>query len=96
MQIANSLCNGKPFDLNAALRILNDKVSQNQLGPSTGAIVDVARKRQIPVIQIGTGSIVQLGYGKYKKNKATIVEDTSCILSGYILRQKYNQDVVKG
>ena len=32
VQIANSLCNGKPFDLNAALRILNDKVSQNQLG----------------------------------------------------------------
>lgn len=80
VQIANSLCNGKPFDLNAALRILNDKVSQNQLGPSTGAIVDVARKRQIPVIRIGTGSIVQLGYGKYQKRiKATIVEDTSCI-----------------
>lgn len=80
VQISKSLCSGKPFDLEGALRILKEKVAQHQLGPSTGAIVEAARKRKIPVIRIGTGSIIQLGYGKHQKRlQATIVENTSCI-----------------
>jgi ATP-dependent Clp protease ATP-binding subunit ClpX len=45
VQISKSLCSGKPFDLEGALRILKEKVAQHQLGPSTGAIVEAARKR---------------------------------------------------
>lgn len=80
VQLAESLCNKKVFNLKKALDILSLKVSKNQLGPSTKAIVDEAIKRKIPVIRIGTGSIMQLGYGKYQKRiQATIVENTSCI-----------------
>lgn len=80
VQLANSLCNQTKFDLDRALSIVRNKVSQSQLGPSTKAIVDAATKRQIPINRIGSGSIIQLGYGKYQKRiQATIVENTSCI-----------------
>ena len=54
------------------------KVCKNQLGPSTKAIVDAAERRKIPIIKIGKDSIIQLGYGKYQRIQATIV-NTSCI-----------------
>jgi cyanophycin synthetase len=39
-----------------------------RLGPSTGAIVEAARKRRIPVLRISpTGSLVQLGYGVHQR-----------------------------
>lgn len=50
------------------------------LGPSTQAIKDEAQNRGIPVIQIGKGSLLQLGYGCYSKRiQATITENTGCI-----------------
>ena len=74
------MCNQQPFDLNSALDIVEEKVYENQLGPSTKAIVEAAERRQIPVTRIGNDSIIQLGYGKYQKRiQATIVENTSCI-----------------
>ena len=80
VQLVKSLCNQQPFDLNSALDIVEEKVYENQLGPSTKAIVEAAERRQIPVTRIGNDSIIQLGYGKYQKRiQATIVENTSCI-----------------
>lgn len=57
------------------------KIAANQnYGPSTQAILDQAQERGIPVLHIGNGSLLQLGYGCYgKRIQATITENTGCI-----------------
>ena len=37
--------------------------AQEALGPSTRALVDAARRRDLPVRRVGTGSLIQLGWG---------------------------------
>ena len=49
-------------------------------GPSTKAIVQEAESRGIPVTRIGNESLIQLGYGKYKRiMQSTITDTVSCI-----------------
>lgn len=51
-----------------------------ELGPSTSAIADEAKKRNIPVTRIGNESMVRLGYGKYSHLvQSTLTDQTSCI-----------------
>src|SRR5436190_98484 len=57
-----------PFDIIAELDLLHDLADTYKLGPSTGAIVAAARKRDIPVLRLTPkDSLVQLGYGVYQK-----------------------------
>ena len=60
-----------------ALRRLYERV---RLGPSTGVIVEEARRRGIPVRRLGTGSLVQLGQGaNLRRIRATATDATSII-----------------
>lgn len=80
VQLMEALCRGQAFDLNSHLNRIKEKAMKSELGPSTKAIVEAALERGIPVMRIGNGSILQLGYGKYQKRiEATITENTSCI-----------------
>jgi cyanophycin synthetase len=57
-----------PFDAAGEIEKLLLIADEYRLGPSTAAIVDAARRRRIPVRRITpTGSLVQLGYGKYQR-----------------------------
>jgi cyanophycin synthetase len=71
LETARELCLAavydRPFDVEAEvakLHALNEKV---RLGPSTGAMVEAARKRGIPTRRLNDDSIVQLGYGACAK-----------------------------
>jgi len=96
--IINSLLNNLDFDLDDNLGSIKNKILEYELGPSTTAIIEEARKRKIPVTRLGTDSLIQLGYGKYnRKIQATISDRTSCIavdtacnkeLTNYILSIK--------
>lgn len=56
------------FDLEKEIEHLLEIADEYRLGPSTAAIVDAAKNRNIPVLRLTpTGSLVQLGYGKYQK-----------------------------
>lgn len=80
VDLIRSLCNQQPYDLKTAINEIKEKAAKLELGPSTQAIVDAALERGIPVMRIGRGSIIQLGYGKYQKRlEATITDKTSCI-----------------
>jgi cyanophycin synthetase len=58
----------EPFDIAAELEQLHDLADTYRLGPSTGAIVAAARKRDIPILRLTPeDSLVQLGYGVYQK-----------------------------
>jgi cyanophycin synthetase len=58
----------EPFDLPAELERLLTITDDYRLGPSTAAVVQAARARDIPCLRLmATGSLVQLGYGVYQK-----------------------------
>jgi cyanophycin synthetase len=50
---------------------------RRQLGPSTGALVRAAEKRDIPWIRLNDQSLVQFGHGRYQKRiRATVTSET--------------------
>ncbi|HWI55313.1 MAG TPA: cyanophycin synthetase, partial [Desulfobacteria bacterium] len=78
--IVSSLLEKKHVDIAAEVSKIQEIVSRYSLGPSTSAIAREALKRGIPVMRLGEGSILQLGYGKYQqKVEATITGKTKCI-----------------
>ena len=80
LDLVNRLLAGETFDIKAVIGQLKRIGKETDLGPSTLAIVEETRLRGIPYMRIGSGSIIQLGYGKYQKRiEATITENTSCI-----------------
>jgi cyanophycin synthetase len=71
---------GEPFDTGGTLHRLDDLREAVRLGPSTGAIVEEARRRGIPVRRLNSGSLVQLGLGKnLRRIQASMSDYTSAI-----------------
>lgn len=59
---------------------IRDTLASEDIGPSTGAICEEAKKIGIPVIRIGDTGLYQLGTGKYGRMiEATICSSTSAI-----------------
>lgn len=78
--IKSLLENDEVFDLAGEVEGIKRIIATKGLGPSTGAIYDVAKQRGIPVRRIGDGSILILGYGKKQKTiQATTTQQTSSI-----------------
>ena len=78
VNLVNSLLLSQPFDAQAIVRNLVEIREQRMLGPSTAAIVEEAKRRNIPWLRMDQFNLVQLGTGKYQKRiRATITSDTS-------------------
>ena len=79
-QIVNGLLEGEKTEIDDTIEIIKKQALQIELGPSTKSIMMEAQKMGIPVIRIGEGSLLQLGYGaKSKLIQATLTEKASCI-----------------
>ncbi len=75
--------NGTAFDANQAIQQLRELDEDVRLGPSTGAIVDAAQARGIPVRRLTQGSLVQFGWGsKQRRIQAAESDTTSAIAEG--------------
>ena len=73
----------KPFDVQGEINRLRDLAQQLCLGPSTNAIVEVAKAHDIPVRRLNTESLVQFGYGyKQRRISAAETDRTSAIAEG--------------
>ena len=71
---------GTDFDVPAVLAELHELDEDERLGPSTGAIVDAAIQRGIPIKRLTSGSLVQLGWGSQQRRiQAAEVDGTSAI-----------------
>lgn len=71
---------GETYSAVRAVDELHDLYEDVRLGPSTGAIVEEARRRGIPVRRLNSGSLVQLGLGKnLRRIQATLSDYTSAI-----------------
>jgi cyanophycin synthetase len=76
-----ALCRGEQIDFSLDLAQLKEIVADAALGPSTGAIVEAARRRGIPYQRVTeNASLIQLGWGKHQKRiQATVTSNTSHI-----------------
>lgn len=78
--ILNCFLNGENIYIEEFLDYLKKVSIDAQLGPSTAAIVEEAKKRNIPVTRIGYDSLIQLNYGKLSRMvESTLTDATSCI-----------------
>ena len=92
VRIAEALVAGHPCDVHTDVERIRELWEEEKLGPSTGAIVEEAVKRNIPFIRLDNNAYVQLGYGKKQQRiEASITCNTSNIavdIAGCKLRTK--------
>jgi cyanophycin synthetase len=78
--LVEELLAANPVDVAGLVTEIRNVTLATELGPSTRSIIDVCRERDIPVVRLGEGSLLQLGYGtKQRRVAATLTEATSCI-----------------
>jgi cyanophycin synthetase len=78
VDLVEGIIEDRAFDLKAALAHARQLVADWEPGPSTRAIMDAAEERGIPCRRDGTGSRLQLGYGKYRRYvQAAMTDNTS-------------------
>ncbi len=77
VEFVEALIRDEFFDLQSRIRQASKIAAKTDLGPSTAAIVEAAKRRGIPSLRIGNGSLVQLGYGKQRKFIQAAMSDHS-------------------
>ncbi len=77
-----------PFNVDAELKSLRDLVDRVCLGPSTQAIVNAAKQRNIPFRRLNAGSLVQLGYGAKQRRIWTAETDQTSAIAESIAQDK--------
>ncbi|MDF2519608.1 MAG: MurE3 [Clostridia bacterium] len=94
--LTNEISKGSRLNFNEKLNEIKIKAAKLDLGPSTAAIKKEAEERGIPVLVLGKGSLLQLGYGKYSKRiQATLTEDTSCIAADISCDKELTKDLLR-
>ncbi len=79
-EIVSSLLHNETLSIDRSLQRLYRLTEETELGPSTRAIYNEARKRNIPVRRLGESSLLQLGYGKQMRFiQASLPDRTSCV-----------------
>lgn len=80
LEIIKSLLRKETVDLEKHVNLIREASIRTGLGPTTKAIAREALKRGIPVMRLGEGSILQLGYGCCQRRvEASITDSTGCI-----------------
>jgi len=83
-----AMINSEPFDVEAAVTRVRDKLDDCYLGPSTAAIVAAATDRRIPHIRLNDGNLVQLGHGARQRRIWTAETDMTSAIAEGIARDK--------
>ncbi len=77
-----------PFDISSELKRLRELADRVCLGPSTAAIVDAARLRNIPTRRLNAGSLVQMGQGIKQRRIWTAETDYTSAIAESIAQDK--------
>ena len=92
LDLAEQLCQaakaGGSFELDAAVARLHELDEDVRLGPSTGAIVDAALARGIPIRRLTDGSLVQFGWGAQQRRIQAAETDTTSAIAESIAQDK--------
>jgi cyanophycin synthetase len=87
-QLCDAALHDKEFDLTAALAELHELDEDERLGPSTGAIVQAAVARGIPIRRLTRGSLVQFGWGSKQRRIQAAETDRSSAIAESIAQDK--------
>ncbi|MCX8130751.1 MAG: cyanophycin synthetase [Clostridia bacterium] len=80
VKIMSSLVSRQEINIQNILEDLRKIAVETELGPSAQAIYAEAKKRGIPVMRMGSESLLQLGHGKYlRRIEASLSDFPSCI-----------------
>jgi cyanophycin synthetase len=80
VRIVRACIDGETLDVEQIVQDLLSLYESSRLGPSTGAIVEEAHRRGIPVRRLNNYSLVQLGLGRnLHRIQATLTDSTSAI-----------------
>ena len=80
---------GEDFDIAATVTQLQDVADRNALGPSTTAMVDAAKERDIPWRRLQQGrSLIQFGQGARQRRIWTAETDRTGAIAEYIAQDK--------
>lgn len=87
-QLCMSAMQDTPFDVADELKRLRELNEDIRLGPSTGAIVASAVKRDIPYRRLTQGSLVQFGWGSKQRRIQAAETDCSSAIAEAIAQDK--------
>lgn len=80
VDIINALINKETINYDSRIDLLKEFLNKEYIGPTTEAICNAAKKKDMPVIKLGESNFYQLGYGKQGRIiEAAIGCETSCI-----------------
>jgi cyanophycin synthetase len=80
IKLIEHLAYDHPFDFKAEMAELSRILEKSSYGPSTQAMIDKAKDRDIPVLRLNEKNLVQLGHGVYQKRiQATVTSLTTLI-----------------
>ncbi|MGL4109029.1 cyanophycin synthetase [Clostridium sp. LP20] len=80
LDIINSLISNESINYEGRIKLLEDILNKESIGPSTQAIRDAALRYGLPVFELGDSGLYQIGYGKQGRViEATIGATTSCV-----------------
>ncbi|MEW6729967.1 MAG: cyanophycin synthetase [Acidobacteriota bacterium] len=80
IKLVEHLAYNHPFDFKAEMAELSRILEDAAYGPSTQAMIDKAKERNIPVLRLNDRNLVQLGHGVYQKRiQATVTSLTNLI-----------------
>lgn len=79
---------GRAFDEEEYLKAIRSSVDYNAFGPSTNHIVEAAYRRDIPVIRLNDGNLVQLGYGSLQERIWTAETSRTSAIAEYVACEK--------
>ena len=95
-EIVMAFVNGQPLAVGEIIDELQEAARDSQLGPSTRAIFDEARRRYIPVRRIGSDSLLQLGYGRAARFiEASLPGTTSSIAVDMAKNKQLAKDLLR-
>lgn len=80
VEMVNILIDNRMPEMDEIVQHLKKTAAETDLGPSTNAIYEAARSRNIPVACLENSSVLQLGNGKYTRLvEASLTDKPGCI-----------------
>lgn len=87
--LLTAVIEGRPYDVAGAVRTIRAAGDSYELGPSTGAIYQAARRRGIPVLRIGDANLLQLGYGRRQQRVWATTTGRTSLVAGDLASDKH-------
>lgn len=88
VELIDAIVAGREFDLAPHLAEAQRIVGETELGPSTRAIVEAAERRGIPWRRLNGDSLVQFGYGIYRKHLQAAMSSHSSAIAVEVVGDK--------